>query len=78
MLRMIASPCINVCRMDEASGLCLGCFRTLDEIAGWGTASEDEQRRILQAVAERRRSGPCPGPRPEAADVAGRARSCKG
>ena len=29
------SPCINVCRMDAASGLCEGCARTLAEIAGW-------------------------------------------
>ncbi len=27
----VASPCIDVCRMSEADGLCLGCFRTLDE-----------------------------------------------
>ena len=30
----IASPCINVCQMQE--GLCVGCLRTLDEIARWG------------------------------------------
>ncbi len=52
---MIASPCINVCKMDEATGLCRGCLRTLDEIARWSSAPEEEQRRILAAVAERRR-----------------------
>ena len=32
---MVASPCINVCRMDARSGLCDGCYRTIDEIAAW-------------------------------------------
>lgn len=51
---MIASPCIDVCQMDEASGLCLGCFRTLAEIGAWGTAGDDERLMILAAVARRR------------------------
>jgi predicted Fe-S protein YdhL (DUF1289 family) len=40
--------------MDKASGLCAGCLRTLDEIAAWAAASEEQQRRILAAVAQRR------------------------
>ena len=32
----VPSPCISVCRMDAVTGWCEGCFRTLDEIAGWG------------------------------------------
>lgn len=51
---MLASPCINVCQMDDRSGLCLGCLRTLDEIASWAQASEAEQIAILAAVARRR------------------------
>lgn len=50
----VASPCINVCRMDEASGLCQGCFRTLAEIAGWSRAADDERLAILAAVDRRR------------------------
>lgn len=50
----LASPCINVCRMEAASGLCAGCLRTLDEIAAWATASDEQKRRILAAVARRR------------------------
>ena len=30
---MVQSPCINICKMDAANGLCTGCWRTLDEIA---------------------------------------------
>ncbi len=51
---MIASPCIDVCQMDEASGLCLGCARTLAEIGAWGAAGDDERLMILAAVARRR------------------------
>lgn len=55
----ITSPCINVCRMDDASGLCIGCLRTLDEIAGWSRASDEGKRAIIAAV-ERRRGGTSP------------------
>ena len=51
---MIASPCINVCRMDEATGLCEGCYRKLEEIAAWGAADDQEKSLILAAVAQRR------------------------
>lgn len=50
----LPSPCIDVCRMDKASGLCEGCLRTLDEIAEWAAASEEQQRHILAAIAQRR------------------------
>lgn len=50
----VPSPCINVCQMDAGSGLCRGCFRTLDEIAGWSRAGDDEKIRILAAVDRRR------------------------
>ena len=40
----VPSPCVGVCRMDAASGYCLGCWRTLDEIAHWSAANADEQR----------------------------------
>jgi predicted Fe-S protein YdhL (DUF1289 family) len=47
------SPCIRMCTLDEAD-VCLGCFRTIDEICRWGRASNDERRAIL-SDAERRR-----------------------
>jgi predicted Fe-S protein YdhL (DUF1289 family) len=49
-----ASPCIGVCRIDEGSRLCLGCARTLDEIAAWRDASEVERRRIRAELPARR------------------------
>jgi predicted Fe-S protein YdhL (DUF1289 family) len=54
----VASPCIKVCVMDAASGLCLGCWRTLDEIAAWGALDAEGKRAVLAAIGERRaRSG---------------------
>jgi predicted Fe-S protein YdhL (DUF1289 family) len=50
----VASPCINVCRMDPGSGLCEGCFRTLDEIALWARIDDVRRAAILARVADRR------------------------
>jgi predicted Fe-S protein YdhL (DUF1289 family) len=50
----VPSPCISVCRIDDASGLCVGCLRTLDEIAAWGALDDPARRRVLNAVAKRR------------------------
>jgi predicted Fe-S protein YdhL (DUF1289 family) len=50
----VDSPCINVCLMDDLTGLCQGCFRTLDEISGWSRATNDDKLVILVAVNLRR------------------------
>ncbi|MGA7974767.1 MAG: DUF1289 domain-containing protein, partial [Pseudolabrys sp.] len=44
---MIETPCVKVCTLDARAGLCLGCGRTIDEIAGWGAMSADERARIM-------------------------------
>lgn len=50
----VASPCINICRMDETTGWCEGCLRTLDEIAAWSTLSNDDKRAIRLQLSRRR------------------------
>jgi uncharacterized protein len=52
----VPSPCISVCRIDEASGLCVGCSRTLDEIAAWSVLDDDARRAVWAAIARRRAS----------------------
>jgi predicted Fe-S protein YdhL (DUF1289 family) len=47
------SPCVGICRL-RADNICRGCYRHTDEIRGWGLMSEEEQRKILARVAERR------------------------
>lgn len=49
-----ASPCTNVCRIDADSGWCLGCWRTLDEIARWSTAGPGDRAAILASLPDRR------------------------
>ena len=39
----MTSPCIGICQMDDASGYCIGCGRTIDEIAGWSGATEQQR-----------------------------------
>jgi predicted Fe-S protein YdhL (DUF1289 family) len=53
----VPSPCIGVCRIDEATGWCAGCWRTLDEIAGWGTSDDATRRRVWQAIEARQATG---------------------
>ena len=50
----IASPCTKVCTIEERSGLCLGCGRTLDEIAHWTSLGESERSRIMTELPRRR------------------------
>jgi predicted Fe-S protein YdhL (DUF1289 family) len=49
-----ASPCNNICHINRKTGLCEGCWRTLDEIAAWGAASSDVKREILRRLEQRR------------------------
>ena len=32
---MIKSPCKKICSIDKETGLCLGCYRTINEVALW-------------------------------------------
>lgn len=50
----ITTPCIKVCYVDGPSGLCLGCFRTLPEIARWAKLGDDERRQIMADLPARR------------------------
>jgi len=49
----IVSPCIGVCAISEASGLCAGCFRTLEEIQGWWDMTGEQREGVMQALAQR-------------------------
>ena len=44
--------------MNEATGLCRGCYRTLDEIARWGTMSDAERAKVIDELAARRAETP--------------------
>lgn len=47
------SPCILICSIDLKTGLCFGCGRTRDEIAGWMGYTAAERRSIMDALPAR-------------------------
>jgi len=50
----IATPCVKVCVVDGESGLCLGCYRTLNEVARWSSLLQSERSQIMAALPGRR------------------------
>ena len=52
--RAVATPCVQVCVVDGPSGLCLGCFRTLPEIAGWSKLDDTRRAEIMAELPSRR------------------------
>ena len=53
-VREVGSPCISICVIDPPTGLCAGCYRTLDEIAGWIGLSTGERRTLVAELTQRR------------------------
>lgn len=53
-MQFVPSPCVNVCNMDEASGWCHGCLRTIQEIAAWSTMPDLAKRGVWKLLPERR------------------------
>jgi len=51
---MLASPCVGICRLDEATGWCLGCARDTSEIGSWRALSPAEQVRIWADLPRRK------------------------
>jgi len=52
----VPSPCISICRMNDATGLCEGCLRTLDEIAAWGGLDDAGKRAVWKRLPPRRQA----------------------
>jgi hypothetical protein len=50
---MIETPCVKICTLDARNGLCLGCGRTIDEIARWATMSASERSRVMGELSAR-------------------------
>jgi hypothetical protein len=50
----VPSPCISTCALDAAGAFCVGCFRTLDEIAAWSVLDADARRAVLAMLPARR------------------------
>ena len=50
---MIESPCVKICTLDARAGLCLGCGRTVAEIAAWSAMTDGERARIMGELSGR-------------------------
>lgn len=49
----IRSPCSGICRLDPATGWCVGCARTLDEIVRWGATDDADRDSVMAALPAR-------------------------
>ncbi|MBV0911871.1 DUF1289 domain-containing protein [Anianabacter salinae] len=49
----VQSPCVRICVVHPEERLCVGCLRTLDEIAAWSRMTGDERRAVLEALPDR-------------------------
>lgn len=53
---IIHSPCVNICRIDDANGYCKGCFRTRGEIEQWMFYNNDEKAACWERLHRRRKA----------------------
>jgi hypothetical protein len=49
----IESPCVKLCVVHPEAGICMGCFRTIDEIAGWARLTPDARRALMAELPAR-------------------------
>lgn len=54
MSEIVASPCVSICALDE-DDICVGCFRTGNEISYWGRLTAEQQREVLRRCDRRMR-----------------------
>jgi predicted Fe-S protein YdhL (DUF1289 family) len=50
---MIETPCVKICTLDARAAQCLGCGRSIDEIARWGGMSAAERARVMAELPGR-------------------------
>lgn len=56
MPRTVASPCVGVCQIDRETRFCLGCWRTIEEIAQWSRYGDPQRLAVLEQLRERQRA----------------------
>ena len=49
----IISPCIGVCELDVESNICVGCLRSVDEIANWPQLDNEKAMQIMEQIKDR-------------------------
>jgi len=51
----IPSPCVGVCQINASTKFCLGCWRTLKEVAHWSRYSNNEKETLMTELTERQK-----------------------
>ena len=51
----VESPCVKICVVHPEARICVGCHRTIDEIAGWSRMSTDQRRAVVAELPGRRK-----------------------
>jgi predicted Fe-S protein YdhL (DUF1289 family) len=49
---LLASPCVSICALD-AEDICVGCYRSAQEITRWSVADNTERKKILESASQR-------------------------
>jgi hypothetical protein len=50
----ISTPCKNICKFDKTDTYCIGCYRTINEIAKWMLLTEEDRKNIIMVLPERK------------------------
>jgi predicted Fe-S protein YdhL (DUF1289 family) len=50
----VPSPCISICAMDEVTGFCKGCYRTIEEVASWLYYTDEQKTQVLENLRQRK------------------------
>lgn len=50
----VDSPCLKICVMHPEAKLCIGCYRTIEEIGTWSRLDSDKRRAILAQLDGRK------------------------
>ena len=54
-METVKSPCVRNCCLDR-DDICMGCYRSIEEITGWNAASLEEKNEILERALKRKES----------------------
>lgn len=49
----IQSPCVKICVVHPEARLCIGCYRTIDEIAGWSRMAPAQRETVMSELSAR-------------------------
>lgn len=52
------TPCIKLCKIHKE--VCIGCHRTLNEIAEWSDMSMEDRMKVMEEIKTRRSTHTCP------------------